>query len=48
MYSGNVRYGVPAILYIRYNGSWGNEDGFFGKFCYKNNYKIVAKMLQEY
>ena len=35
MYSGNVRYGVPAILYIRYNGSLCNEDGFFGNFVTK-------------
>jgi hypothetical protein len=43
MYSGNVRYGVPAILYIRYNGSWGNENSFFGKFCYK----IITRLLQK-
>lgn len=47
MYSGNVRYGVPAILYIRYNGSWGNEDSF-SEILLQNNYRIVAKMLQEY
>ena len=42
MYSGNVIYGVPAILYIRYN-VLGVMRMAFWEFCYK----IITGLLQK-